>query len=211
MISLRYNTCICSYWHTHTLSLYRLYSAFGREQESRDSGSNSAEFCLKSSILPSPPLVTLYSKMRKGTDYEEVFFFASSPVVARDWLSRFFSCFKKNLQARLALMMPLWSLGDVDLRQVAQEAGTTDIEAWQVCKCMYVHTCCVLTNTPIPSSRCKHFVILRPVKILLHARGHKGPPLQRPLRMFFFLICDVITSYFIFFVLHNSNFVKKAS
>lgn len=33
--------------------------------------------------------------------------------------------------ARLALMMPLWSLGDVDLHEVAQEAGTTDIEAWQ--------------------------------------------------------------------------------
>lgn len=33
--------------------------------------------------------------------------------------------------ARLALMMPLWSLGDMELRQVAQEAGTTDIEAWQ--------------------------------------------------------------------------------
>ena len=33
--------------------------------------------------------------------------------------------------ARLALMMPLWSLGDMDLRQVAKEAGTTDIEAWQ--------------------------------------------------------------------------------
>jgi hypothetical protein len=27
----------------------------------------------------------------------------------------------------------------------------------------YVHTCCVLTNTPIPSSRCNHFVVLRPV------------------------------------------------
>ena len=29
--------------------------------------------------------------------------------------------------------------------------------------CMYVYTCCVLTNPPIPSSRCNHFVVLRPV------------------------------------------------
>jgi len=30
----------------------------------------------------------------------------------------------------------------------------------RVCVCMdaYIHTCCVLTNLPIPSSRCKHFV-----------------------------------------------------
>ena len=27
---------------------------------------------------------------------------------------------------------------------------------------MYVHTCCVLTNPPIPSLRCKYFVILHP-------------------------------------------------
>jgi len=32
-----------------------------------------------------------------------------------------------------------------------------------VCVCMYVHTYCVLTNPPIPSSRCKYFVVLRPV------------------------------------------------
>ena len=29
--------------------------------------------------------------------------------------------------------------------------------------CMYIHTCCVLTKPPIPSSRCKCFVFLRPV------------------------------------------------
>jgi hypothetical protein len=29
--------------------------------------------------------------------------------------------------------------------------------------CMYVHTCYVLTKPPIPSSRCKCFVFLRPV------------------------------------------------
>jgi hypothetical protein len=29
--------------------------------------------------------------------------------------------------------------------------------------CMYIHTCYVLTNPPIPSSRCKYFVVLRPV------------------------------------------------
>jgi hypothetical protein len=29
-------------------------------------------------------------------------------------------------------MMPLWSLGEMDLHQVAEEAGTRDVEAWQV-------------------------------------------------------------------------------
>ena len=28
--------------------------------------------------------------------------------------------------------------------------------------CMYVYICCVLTKPPIPSSRCEHFVNLRP-------------------------------------------------
>ena len=32
-----------------------------------------------------------------------------------------------------------------------------------VCVCVYVHTCYVLTKPPIPSSRCKCFVVLRPV------------------------------------------------
>jgi hypothetical protein len=30
-----------------------------------------------------------------------------------------------------------------------------------------VHTCYVLTKPPIPSSRCKHYVFLRPVEILI--------------------------------------------
>jgi hypothetical protein len=36
-----------------------------------------------------------------------------------------------------------------------------------MCICMYVYTCYVLTKPPIPSSRCKHFVFLRPNKILI--------------------------------------------
>jgi hypothetical protein len=28
--------------------------------------------------------------------------------------------------------------------------------------CLYVHTCYILIIPPIPSSRCKHFVFLRP-------------------------------------------------
>ena len=38
---------------------------------------------------------------------------------------------------------------------------------------MYVHTCYVLV---IPSSRCKHFVNLRPVEILLHKRANTRVP-----------------------------------
>ena len=39
---------------------------------------------------------------------------------------------------RLGLMMPLWSLGEMDLHQVAEEAGTRDVEAWQVA-CQWKH------------------------------------------------------------------------
>jgi hypothetical protein len=37
---------------------------------------------------------------------------------------------------------------------------------------MYVHTCCVIINPPIPSSRFKHFVFLRPIFFLLHKRAN---------------------------------------
>jgi hypothetical protein len=50
---------------------------------------------------------------------------------------------------------------------------------------MYVHTCYVLTNPPIPyipSSRCKHFINLRPVEILLHERGRPRVPPCKPLK-----------------------------
>ena len=33
--------------------------------------------------------------------------------------------------------------------------------------CMYIHTCCVLTNPPIPSSRCKYFVVLCPAYLCM--------------------------------------------
>ena len=38
----------------------------------------------------------------------------------------------------------------------------------------YVYTRYVLTNAPIPSSRCKHFVNLRPNKSLLHKRAKQS-------------------------------------
>jgi hypothetical protein len=53
----------------------------------------------------------------------------------------------------------------------------------------YVHTCYVLTNPPIPSSRCKCFVFLRPVSILLHKRTKPSPPPCNAL-------LNVITIYF---------------
>ena len=40
----------------------------------------------------------------------------------------------------------------------------------------HVYTCYVLSNPPIPSSRCKYFVVLRPVEILLHERGRPSHP-----------------------------------
>jgi hypothetical protein len=44
--------------------------------------------------------------------------------------------------------------------------------------CMYLHTCYVLTNPPIPSSRCKHYMFWRPNKFLLHKRANpRGSPL----------------------------------
>ena len=49
-----------------------------------------------------------------------------------------------------------------------------------VCVCMdvrmYVYTCYVLTSPPIPSSRCKHFVGLRPNIFLLHKRADPRVP-----------------------------------
>ena len=45
----------------------------------------------------------------------------------------------------------------------------------------YVYTCCVLINPPIPSSRCKHFVNLRPNTNVLQERGTQAPPLVNPL------------------------------
>ena len=51
---------------------------------------------------------------------------------------------------------------------------------------VYVHTCCVLTKPPIPSWRCKDFVVLRPVENFLREGGHprvppcQGGPFQTP-------------------------------
>ena len=61
----------------------------------------------------------------------------------------------------------------------------------------YVHTCYVLTKPPIPSSRCKDFVFLRPVEILLRERGHpRVPP------------CNVLKFYFFIF-LKQSLYIKR--
>ena len=56
-----------------------------------------------------------------------------------------------------------------------------------MCVCIYVHTCSVLTNPPIPSSRCKHFVFLRPIFFLLHKTANpRAPPCnERPYNLFF--------------------------
>jgi hypothetical protein len=64
--------------------------------------------------------------------------------------------------------------------------------------CMYyIRTCYVLTKPPIPSSRCKHYVILRPVEILLHERGYPRVPLVNPLNNVFIKFMMQITSEFL--------------
>jgi hypothetical protein len=60
--------------------------------------------------------------------------------------------------------------------------------------CMYVHTCYVLTISPIPSSRCKRFVVLRSNIFLLRKRANPSPPPCNDLRILFFKIYEVITS-----------------
>jgi hypothetical protein len=55
---------------------------------------------------------------------------------------------------------------------------------------IYVHTCYVLIYPPIPyiaSTRCKYFVVLRPVEILLHERGRPSPPPCNVLKICLFL------------------------
>ena len=70
---------------------------------------------------------------------------------------------------------------------------------------MYVHTSGVLTNPPIPFSRCKHLVILRPVEILLHKRAHPSPPpLVTTLKKKFKKKYEVITSYFFKLFFYNT-------
>ena len=66
----------------------------------------------------------------------------------------------------------------------------------------YVRTCYVPTNPFIPSSRCKHFVILRPVEILLHKRTNPRVPPCEPLQKYVFKIYDVN---------HFIQFFKKKS
>ncbi len=55
------------------------------------------------------------------------------------------------LSLRLSPMIPAWFLSQTSLADI------------YIHVCIYVYTCYVLTNPPIPSSRCNHFVVLRPV------------------------------------------------
>ena len=52
---------------------------------------------------------------------------------------------------------------------------------------MYVHTCNVLTNPPIPSSPCNHIVILRPIFFYIARELTQGSP------------CNVLIIYFFIF------------
>jgi hypothetical protein len=76
-----------------------------------------------------------------------------------------------------------WSVRNAQLNSAVVVAGSKAVAVGLVCVCVcmyayiyvcvcvcvcvclytYVHTCYVLTNPPIPSSRCKYFVVLRPV------------------------------------------------
>ena len=72
---------------------------------------------------------------------------------------------------------------------------------------MYVHISYVLTNPPIPTSRCKYFVVLRPVKILLHERGCKRPPPCNVIKNVFFIFLKAITLYI--YVLFKFCFTRE--
>ncbi len=52
------------------------------------------------------------------------------------------------------------------------------------CVCI-IHTCYVLIDPPIPSSRCKHFVFLRPIFFYFTRELTQGPPLVTTFRFFF--------------------------
>jgi hypothetical protein len=80
-----------------------------------------------------------------------------------------------------------------------------------VCMCVYtyVHTCYVLTNPPIPSSRCKCFVFLRPVYILLHKRTNTRPPPCNVLKNVLFIFFKAITLFFC--VLFKFYFVREGT
>ena len=53
--------------------------------------------------------------------------------------------------------------------------------------CLYVHTCYILTNPHILSSRCKHFVFLRPNLFLHHKIANPRVPPCNDLNLFFFM------------------------
>ena len=66
---------------------------------------------------------------------------------------------------------------------------------------MYVHTCYVLIQPPIPyikSSRCKRLHKFRPVEILLYERGRPRPP-----------PCNVLKMSFLFFLMQLLNFFES--
>ena len=59
---------------------------------------------------------------------------------------------------------------------------------------MYVHTCFVLTNPSIPSSRCKHCINFDLFKFCFMRGGTQGFPLVNPLNSVFFKFMMQITS-----------------
>ncbi len=77
-----------------------------------------------------------------------------------------------------------------------------------VCIIRTVHTCCVLTNPPIPSSRCKHFVVLRPNIFSFHKSANPRPPPCNDLQKLIFF--NLWSNHFVNFTcIKYSIFVKS--
>ena len=102
-----------------------------------------------------------------------------------------------DLSRQSRLLQPLSSLyfiqetGEKKVMQGVRkfsEEKTVELEGLGT---LHVHTCYVII---IPSSRCKHFVILRPVEILLHKRTNPRVHSCNDLDNVFFKIYEVITS-----------------
>ena len=75
---------------------------------------------------------------------------------------RFWREMPKKWRERAARMPPQPRITDSLYSAWRAEVGR--LFTWPVfSRYMYVHTCYVLTNPPIPSSRCKCFVVIRPV------------------------------------------------
>jgi len=60
---------------------------------------------------------------------------------------------------------------------------------------VYIRTCCVLTNPPIPSSRSEHFVYLRPTIFYTTRELTQGSPLVTTLNFFLIFLCNHIVIF----------------